>query len=74
MTWLNAKYGLAFHWLPILFQKMDLPVYTGVEEALKLFNTKRMEALEYAKTSRGKQERKRWKFKRKVLEKCKREQ
>ena len=74
MTWLNAKYGLAFHWLPILFQKMDLPVYTGVKEVLKLLNTKRMEALEYAKTSRSKQERKRWKLKRKVLEKRKREQ
>ena len=53
LTWLNNKHGLGYHWLPILFRKMELPVYSGVEEALKLFNTERMKRLKYAQSEEG---------------------
>ena len=37
-SWLNKNHGLGYY----SFRKMGLPVYSGVEEALKMTNTRRM--------------------------------
>ena len=34
MTYMNAKFGTSYHWLPELYQRMKLPVCEGVVEAL----------------------------------------
>ena len=73
LTWLNNKHGLGYHWLPILFRKMELPVYSDVEEALKLFNTERMKRLKYAQSEEGIKARK-TKLKIRVYAKRQREQ
>lgn len=73
LSWIHKKHGLGYHWLPVLFKKMGLPVFSGVEEALKLANTKRMKALEYIKSEEGIKTRKAWKFNRRVREKQQRE-
>lgn len=53
---------------------MGLPVYSGVEEALKMLNIRRMNALEHEKTDEGKLARKMWTLKWKLFEKRQREQ
>ena len=46
MTYMNAKFGTSYHWLPELYQRMKLPVFEGIVEALERHNERRKRRLE----------------------------
>ena len=35
LTYMHAKLGISYHWIPELYRRMQLPVFEGVVEALK---------------------------------------
>ena len=57
MTYMNAKFGTSYHWLPELYQRMKLPVFEGVVEALERYNERRKRRLEEAKCTPQKKRR-----------------
>ena len=51
LTYMHAKLGTSYHWLPELYNRMKLPVFDGVVDALKKHSTRRKRKLELAKTA-----------------------
>ena len=58
MTYLYNARGPSYHWIIDLFKRMNLPVFSGVEEVLKMLNKKRAKWLKKQKTEEMKQKRK----------------
>ena len=42
---MHQKHDLANHWIPELYNRLNLPVYDGIQEALEASNKKRKELL-----------------------------
>lgn len=57
MTYLYDKRGPAYHWIPILYNRLKLPLFDGLQEQLELHNRKRKESLGYQKTESSKKKR-----------------
>ena len=51
LTYMHAKLGTSYHWIPELYQRMQLPVFEGVVEALERHNVKRKKDLDRIKTT-----------------------
>ena len=51
LTYMHAKLGTSYHWIPELYQRMQLPVFEGVVEALERHNVRRKKDLDKAKTT-----------------------
>ena len=64
MTYMNAKFGTSYHWLPELYQRMKLPVFEGAVEALERHNERRKRRLQEAKCTPQKKRRTQLKRKR----------
>ena len=41
LTYMHARFGIDYHWIPELYLRMKLPVFDGVREALKSHNVLR---------------------------------
>ena len=35
LTYMHAKHGTSYHWIPELYRRMKLPVFEGIVEALE---------------------------------------
>ena len=57
LTYMHAKFGTSYHWIPELFRRMKLPVFDGVLEALQKHSVQRKKALDKAKTAPKKRRR-----------------
>ena len=57
MTWLTSKKGIQYHWLLDLFHRLKLPVFDGMEKALRKANDERAKKLEKLKTDEFKKNR-----------------
>ena len=57
LSYMHAKLGTSYHWLPELYRRMKLPVFEGMVEALEKRSAKRKRQLELAKTSPKKKRR-----------------
>jgi hypothetical protein len=57
LTYMHAKLGTGYHWLPELYRHMNLPVFEGMVEALEKHNARRKRELELAKTTSKKKQR-----------------
>ena len=51
MTYMRAKLGTSYQWIPELYHRMKLPVFEGVVEALEEHNVQRERQLEVARTT-----------------------
>ena len=51
LTYMNAKRGTSYHWIPELYRRMHLPVFEGVVEALEKHSVRRKRKLGMAKTT-----------------------
>ena len=51
LTFMHGKFGTSYHWIPELYRRLGLPVFDGVQEALKTHGVQRKRALEKAKTT-----------------------
>ena len=51
LTYMHAKFGVSYHWIPDLYRRMKLPVFDGVQEALERRNVQRKRGLDRAKTT-----------------------
>ena len=51
LTYMHAKFGTSYHWIPELYRRMKLPVFDGVQEALERRNVQRKRGLDRAKTT-----------------------
>ena len=51
LTYMHAKFGISYHWIPELYRRMKLPVFDGVQEALERRNVQRKRGLDRAKTT-----------------------
>ena len=38
LTYMHNKHGADYHWIPMLYQRMNLPVFDGIQEALERHN------------------------------------
>ena len=54
MTYARKEKGPTYHWITDLFERLKLPVYSGVQEALEKFGKLRAKALERKKTEKYK--------------------
>ena len=57
LTYMHAKLGTSYHWLPELYKRMQLPVFEGIVDALAKHNVQRKSELELAKTTPKKKQR-----------------
>ena len=57
MTWLGKKHGLSFHWLLDFFDRLKLPLFDGMADALKKGNEICATNLEKKKTEKAKEKR-----------------
>ena len=57
LTYMHAKLGTSYHWLPELYRHMKLSVFEGMVEALEKHNAWRKRELELAKTTPKKKRR-----------------
>ena len=57
MTWLTGKRGVQYHWMLDLFRRLKLPLFDGMEEALRKANDERAKKLEKLKTDEFKMKR-----------------
>ena len=57
LTYMHAKFGISYHWIPELYRRMKLPVFDGVQEALERRNVQRKRGLDRAKTTAAKKRR-----------------
>ena len=57
MTYLYDKRGPDYHWIPILYNRLKLPLYDGLQEQLGLHNRKRKKSLDSQKTESSKKKR-----------------
>ena len=67
LTYMQAKLGTSYHWIPELYRCMELPVFEGVVEALEKHSIDRKRRLDLAKTTPAKKRRV-WLKKKRVLE------
>ena len=51
LTYMHAKFGISYHWIPDLYHRMKLPVFDGVQEAIEKHNLQRKRKLEREKTT-----------------------
>ena len=57
LTYMHAKFGISYNWIPDLYRRMKLPVFDGVQEALERRNVQRKRGLDRAKTTAVKKRR-----------------
>ena len=57
LTYMHAKLGTSYHWLPELYKCMKLPVFEGMVKALEKCSVRRKRELELAKTTPKKKRR-----------------
>ena len=57
LTYMHAKLGTSYHWIPELYRRMHLPVFEGVVEALEKHSVRRKRELDMAKTTAAKKRR-----------------
>ena len=57
LTYMHAKLGASYHWLPELYRRMKLSVFEGIVEALEKHSARRKRELELAKTTPKKKRR-----------------
>ena len=57
LTYMHAKLGTSYNWIPDLYQRMHLPVFEGVVEALEKHSVRRKRKLDMAKTTPAKKRR-----------------
>ena len=50
LTYMHARFGTSYHWIPELYRRMNLPLFEGVVEALERYSVCRKKRLEHAKT------------------------
>ena len=43
LTYMHAKFGISYHWIPDLYRRMKLPVFDGVQEALEKQRKRKLE-------------------------------
>ena len=51
LTYMHAKHGTGYHWIPEIYRLMNLPVFDGVEEALERHTVNRKKNECRAKTT-----------------------
>ncbi len=51
LTYMHAKFGTRYHWIPEVYRRMGLPVFDGVQEALERHSLQRKRKLERAQTT-----------------------
>ena len=51
LTYMHAKFGTKYHWIPEVYRRMGLPVFEGVQEALERQSLRRKRMLEYVQTT-----------------------
>ena len=56
-TYMYAKLGTSYHWIPELYRRMHLPVFEGVVEALEKYSVRRKRKSDMAKTTPAKKRR-----------------
>ena len=49
LSYMHAKRGTSYHWIPELYRHMKLPVFHGIVEALEKHSARRKRKLEWAK-------------------------
>ena len=49
LSYMHAKRGTSYHWIPELYRRMKLPVFHGIVEALEKHSARRKRKLEWAK-------------------------
>ena len=69
LTYMHAKFGTNYHWIPELYRRLKLPVFDGVQEALDKHSAQRKRVLEKAKSTPAKKRRIAWKVKRTLARK-----
>ncbi len=57
MTYMHAKFGVTYHWIPELYRRMKLPIFESIVEALEKHNMRRKRILDLAKTTPQKKRR-----------------
>ena len=57
LTYMHAKLGTSYHWLPVLYKHMQLRIFGGFVDALAKHNVRRKRELELAKTTPKKKQR-----------------
>ena len=57
LTYMHNKHGTDYHWIPMLYQRMNLPVFDGIQEALERHNKLRKKALDRLKIDEVKKRR-----------------
>ena len=57
MTYMYMKQGPKYHWIPDLYQRLNLPVYEGIQEALTMSNIRRRQQLGRKQTEKVKRRR-----------------
>ena len=50
MTYMHARFGVTYHWIPELYRRMKLPIFEGIVTALEKHNIRR-KRLDLAKTT-----------------------
>ena len=49
LTYMHAKFGTSYHWIPELYRRLKLPVFDGVQEALEKHSVQRKRKLDRKK-------------------------
>ena len=49
LSYMHAKCGTSYHWIPELYRRMKLPVFHSIVEALEKHSARRKRKLEWAK-------------------------
>ncbi|XP_064382851.1 uncharacterized protein LOC135331569 isoform X2 [Halichondria panicea] len=66
LTSMRKNKGPHYHWIPVLYQRLGLPLYTGIEDALEKYGKSRDKQLREIKEDKHKKRRIRYKVKRKM--------
>ena len=53
LTYMHAKHGTSYHWIPELYRRMKLPVFEGILEALEKHSAHRKRKLRQLLRRRG---------------------
>lgn len=51
LSYMHARLGTSYHWLPDLYRRLKLPVFEGIVEALEKHSARRKRRLESLKTT-----------------------
>ena len=57
MTYMHAKFGVTYHWIPELYRRMKLPIFEGIVKTLEKHNMRSKRRLDLAKTTPQKKRR-----------------